>query len=335
MATQSPTAIRLGRKPAPDPAAWRAWHLFYHGARERLVAEVVRPTVASLQADRDITSFYFVRYNLGGPHIRLRLRPAPGRQERVEAKVQRAVMEFFEREPSTKSLSAETILRGNAGIAASDPLSGGTADDVHPDNSIREFPVFFEVERYGGPTHFRHSLDFFTLSSDEALRFVSGEPERPAGQRLVIASRLLIDQAWGFAKDHVEFLDLLGYASRLFTGEWTARFIQRGNEAFERQGAVHTRLLQDELKALIAADETPRGGLSPALAVGARRLARSIRRENRGTRWIITASQLHMTANRLGLLNPEELYLGQILSRAAQELATAEPEFWRTLWRRR
>jgi hypothetical protein len=309
--------------------------LFYHAARERLVAEVVRPTVTSLKADGDITSFYFVRYDLGGPHIRLRVRPAPGRDELVEAKVQWAASEFFRREPSTKSVSAETILWRNAGIAASDPLSGGAADEVHPDNSIREFPVFFEVERYGGPMLFRHSLEYFTISSDEALRFVSADPGGAAGQRLVIASRLWIDQAWGFAKDQVAFMDLLGYASRLFTGEWTARFIQRGDEAFERQRAVHTQLLRHELKALVAADGTLKGGLSPVLAQGARRLARSTRREERGAWWIIAASQLHMTANRLGLLNPEELYLGQILSRAAQELATAEPEFWRALWGRR
>lgn len=327
MATQPAAAARVARAAAPDPAAWRAYHLFYHADRERLVAEMVRPTVAALRASGDITRFYFVLYNLGGPHVRLRLKPARGRAARVEAQVQRAAAAFFERCPSTTSLPEEAIVRQNAGIVASDPLSGGGADEVYPDNSVRELPTFFEVERYGGPRLFRHSLEYFVLSSGEALRFAGGEG-RTSGQRLAAAGRLCVDQAWGLARGAEEFAELLGYAGRLFTGEWTEHFLRRGDEAFDRQRAVHTRLLRDELDALTRGD----AAASPALVAGARRLARGIRKAQEGARWIITASQLHMTANRLGLLNPEELYLSQILSRAVQELSTTDPDFWRGAW---
>jgi hypothetical protein len=334
MATEPATAARVVRATA-DPAAWRAWYVFYHTGRERLVAEFVRPTLAALRADRDITRFYFVRYDLGGPHVRLRVKPAPGRAAHVEARLLWAAEAFLHNHPSAEPLSAEVILQRNAGIVASDPLSGGVATEVYPDNTIREFPVFFEVERYGGPLLFPHSLDFFSVSSREALRFVMPHAGDAAGQRLAVAGRLCVDQAWGFAGDEMEFTDLLGYASRLFKGDWTTRFVERGNEAFERQRAVHIRLLRDELQALAQRGVTSNGGLSPALADGARKLARRICREEREARWIISASHLHMTANRLGLLNPEELYLGQILSRATRELASAEPEFWRGVWRRR
>lgn len=333
MATQPAPAARVARAAATDPAAWRAYHLFYHADRERLVAEMVRPTVAALRESGDITRFYFVLYNLGGPHVRLRLKPARGRAARVEAQVERAAAAFFERFPSTTSLPEDAIVRQNAGIVASDPLAGGAADEVYPDNSVRELPAFFEVERYGGPRLFRHSLDYFVLSSGEALRFAGGEG-RTSGQRLAAAGRLCVDQAWGLARDATEFSELLGYASRLFTGEWTAHFLRRGDEAFDRQRAVHTRLLRNELDALVQGDGAAEATASPALVAGARRLARGIRRAEDGARWIIAASQLHMTANRLGLLNPEELYLSQILSRAVQELSTADPDFWRDVWER-
>lgn len=332
MEPQSPTTERIARTAAPDPAAWRAWHVFYHTDRERLVTEFVRPTVSALRAAGDITRFYFVRYDLGGPHVRLRVKPARGRATRVAAKVLSAAEAFLQRQPSPTSLAEEAILRTNAGIVASDPLSGGAATDIYPDNSIWEFPVFFEVDRYGGSTLFQHSLDFFAVSSDEVLRLTTGDRGRAAGQRLAIAARLCVDQAWGFAKDEAEFTELLGYAGRLFAGAWGRRFVQLGNESFERQRTTHTRLLRDELEALAESGRRAISGLSPALAGGARRLRRRIRQEGDLARWIISASQLHMTANRLGLLNPEELYLGQILSRASQELAAAEPEFWRAVW---
>ena len=331
MAAQPAAAARLTRAAAPDPAAWRAYHLFYHGSRDRLVAELVRPLVQALRADGDVTAFYFVRYDLGGPHVRLRLHPARGRAGGVDAAVREAAAAFFARCPSTEPLSAEAILRQNAGIVSTDPLASDAADEVHPDNSLREFPTLFEVERYGGARLFRHSLDYFVLSSGEALR-LAGAPEFSGGQRLATAGRLCVDQAWGLARDAAEFTRLLGYAGWMLTGEWTARFVQRADEAFERQRAVHTRLLRNELRALA---EAPDAAASPALAKGARRLARGIRAAGDDERWIIGASQLHMTANRLGVLNAEELYLGQILSRAAGELATADPVFWRGVWARR
>jgi hypothetical protein len=38
-----------------------------------------------------------------------------------------------------------------------------------------------------------------------------------------------------------------------------------------------------------------------------------------------------MSANRLGLRNPEEVYLGRMLLRSADALAASDPELWRGL----
>lgn len=42
--------------------------------------------------------------------------------------------------------------------------------------------------------------------------------------------------------------------------------------------------------------------------------------------WRIVGSQLHMTANRLDLMNVEEVYLGQILRRALAHAADEDAE---------
>jgi hypothetical protein len=39
-----------------------------------------------------------------------------------------------------------------------------------------------------------------------------------------------------------------------------------------------------------------------------------------------------MTANRLGLRNAEEVYLGRLLRRTIREIEETDPAFWRGLW---
>ena len=42
-------------------------------------------------------------------------------------------------------------------------------------------------------------------------------------------------------------------------------------------------------------------------------------------RWVIGGSQLHMTANRLGVSNPEEVYLSRLLSRTWLDFQARQP----------
>jgi hypothetical protein len=46
-------------------------------------------------------------------------------------------------------------------------------------------------------------------------------------------------------------------------------------------------------------------------------------------RWYLAASHIHMTANRLGLTNGEEVYLSRMLFRAVETLRRATPAVWR------
>jgi len=60
-------------------------------------------------------------------------------------------------------------------------------------------------------------------------------------------------------------------------------------------------------------------------------LAREIAGANAASRERVGTSQMHMTANRLGLSNPEEVYLGRLLVRAARDLLENEPGVRRQL----
>src|SRR5690349_12865569 len=58
---------------------WRALHIYLHRPVEEVDAFLVRrvgPLVARLLGEGRITSWFFIRYWVDGPHVRLRLRDA-------------------------------------------------------------------------------------------------------------------------------------------------------------------------------------------------------------------------------------------------------------------
>ena len=64
-------------------------------------------------------------------------------------------------------------------------------------------------------------------------------------------------------------------------------------------------------------------------------LARAVRAQDPPQWWYISASHLHMTCNRLGLLNAEEVYHGRLMARAADHVAVTRPQLWHRLWNQR
>lgn len=306
--------------------AWHGFHLVYHGDRDLLLRALVAPLAGRMLAEREIETFFFIRYDLGGPHVRLRVRPLPGCEGKVAARVRSAAAAFFSLHPSSAQLPAEKVQRENRTIIASDPFASDADDVVLPDNTVQEAPVGLEVERYGGAALFGHSLDAFTLSSIDVLSFLDDAGNQARESRLSEAARALVRQSWGLAGSAGEFADLVAYAASR-GAEALQRFVIAGDEAYERRRESLQTLVRDEMALMSARDADP-----PRYAVAARHLGWEIRALERGCRARIASSHIHMTANRLGLRNPEETYLGRMIERAVADLIHTEPQFWRDAW---
>lgn len=312
-----------------DEPQWLSFHLFYHGDRNKVLTDFVRPAVSSLVGRGRIDSFFFVRYALGGPHVRLRVY-AKGLSELEEVLI-RAAREFLERLPSTQSLDVETLKRYNQDLLAE---NAECDERVFPDNSYQVFPFAPEVERYGGQQLWEHSLDFFAISSLRSLEHVVLCGDAPWAHQLSHIFRLLARQAFGFAEEEDEFIDLLGYAVDFWKTR-AERLIVRGDEAFEKSREVYERLLRHEIESCLAMApaSTPKPGSAEVLAIAARQLSVEIRSADPEARRRILTSQLHMTANRLGMKNSEEVYLSRLLWRTARELRSTQRSFWRQVSR--
>lgn len=324
---------------------WMAFHLFYHGDRGLATREMVRPLVDRLAEEGLVDRFFLIRYPLGGPHLRLRFRPAgddgnrrdPALRNRLKAEVEQAAERLFADHPSEEDADLEAIRRDNEIIVSKDPSESRL--EIYPNHSCIEFDFEPEVERYGGPELLRASLDFFAVSTRRALDFALTHGERPRSKQLPAMFCLLARQAWGFARDTDELVDLLAYPMDVLRSEPDHPLVERGDRVFEAQSEVFCKLLSGELEALVGAEpaigegaidegSTSEPDSGRLLAEGARWLSEAIAGADPARRRVIGSSQMHMTANRLGLKNPEELYLSRLMQRAAEHLARTEPELW-------
>lgn len=288
--------LRLRRAPGCE---WISFHLFCSSAgRDRLLLEFVRPLVSGLLGDRRIDSFFFLRHSEGGLHVRLRLRPVRGCAGSVRVQVEKSAAEYFRLHPSLPMLDAPT------------------ATQNEPRDVFLEIPFIPELERYGGAALLEHSLDFFALSSARTLELLSSMSSVES-ERLGAAFGLLARHISGFARDPTEMPKLGGY-SLPWQGD-AARIVARGDEIFARRRISFLSVWREEIERLVE--------LSPSEdAEAALRLDRALGPADAGTRSRILTSQIHMTANRLGLSNVAEIYLSRILWRSASEIAQAEEE---------
>jgi hypothetical protein len=291
---------------------WLAFHFYYHGDRDLLVRKLLHPLVTDLLGAGRIEAFHFVRHAIGGPHVRLRLRVpdlAAGTVPEVEHTVRQAAHRFFRRSPSTCSEPVPLVRETTRRLVAGDPAESDL--EVYPDNSCMSVPPAFEFDRYGGPRAIEDSWDYFTLSSVHAMR-ASLDPASP---RLSVAVRSLVWQAWAFARRDAELRWLVEYPRRYWTNSWVAAAADAERLVGARSDHL-AALLAGEVSAIARRDP----GLGPttlvALADGARSLSESLERAAPLQRLAVCASQMHMTANRLGVTNTAEVYLSRIVARA-------------------
>lgn len=309
--------------------AWRGFHLVYHGDRDRLLRALVAPVARGLLARGEIETFFFIRYDLGGPHVRLRVRPRAECGDAAAAQVRQAAADFFARHPSPQLLPEEKVRRENRTIIPWDPHATDADDVVFADGSVHEAPVRLEVERYGGPALLPGALDAFALSSLDVLAFLDEAGDGARAARPSEAGRALVRQAWGLVHAPGELAQLVGYAARP-QAEALQRFVAMGDEAWDRRREALRALVREELAVLSGLEGE--GADPPPYAEAARRLGWEIRDLDAGARGRIASAHVHMTANRLGLRNPEETYVGRMMERAVRDLAEMEPAFWREAW---
>ena len=287
---------------------WQSYHLFYHDNLDTPLSICVKPLVTTLHQRGWVKKFFFVRYQLGGPHLRLRIQPTPDYEEQTREVIRLAVEQFLKHHPSLNAKSETDIRRANEVILKHDPHEHG--DDVYPNNTLLEAPFVPETKRYGGPRLLPHSLDFFVVSTVAALLNLKQNGARGKSADMGSTARYLISLGVGFANSFEELSELLSYGMR-WASLFNPNFKLVTRKLYEQQKSKIDRLLVDELTTRMS------GGLWTNAAAS---LAVSLAETDDAARRHIMESHLHMSANRFGLNNADEFYLSGLLHYALEEL---------------
>lgn len=304
--------MRAGRAAPPAPVsvgdeAWISYNL-YTSSPDAALREVIAPSLAAVLGDRLASSFFFVRYfdDLGS-HLRIRLRVDPSLHAAADRRFTSTVRRRMRRQPEMVGLA-------DSGAAAAEDLQASEIE--------------LEIERYGGLGGYLPSLLFFAVSSMRSIRFVAQHHAERSVRRMALSLSLLLEQAFGFARDREELFALFDY----FSG-WRATMatvVARADEAFDRHPESWCRILRTRARAAAAAlttspHETEADG---HFCRAAQALSAATVPLSPATRLELARSHMHMTANRIGLSNALESYVSQLLCRSAATLAATDPSFW-------
>ena len=321
------------------PTAWLAGHLFYNIRQNAILVESVAPLVEYVFSMGWAERFFFVRYMEHGPHFRLRFCGEPAILEsRLKPFLIHHLNAYLGRRPSQRP---------------EEGLMGDRASTWYPNNTLRFLPYEPEVKRYGGPHGMAVAEKVFHHSSRAVLRLLAECPDWDYERALGAAIQLHLGQA--YALDFT-LQELQAFAGFIAKGWLSSSFeaVDHGKddpkrkeekvmrafaEAFEQQKEgllAFIRSLWQALenkaefgdvwfmKWLEATRETSRSlnGLYRD-----RRLQLPWVTPQSGSRhnrfeplWPILGAYIHMTNNRLGILNRDESFLGYLLGQTLSQL---------------
>jgi thiopeptide-type bacteriocin biosynthesis protein len=289
---------------------WTSFHLFRSDPLDDFIKTAVAPFVIEVLAGKLASAFFFIRYWEGGQHIRLRLRTTS--PSRLASRTRTYFDEYFKKNPSS-SRNVE--------------LSQAIAND-----SVQESQYEPEVSRYGGPGAIAISERQFEASSRTVFDAIA---ERQWSYESVIGTALqlhiifakamgftLKDATWFFAEMAERFAAGPGW---LPAGLTLDRAIGLFSKAYagqrDRLVALHREVWSTmEQGDLFEQEWANRWALENINVAKRLRRARGLEATEpwADAERAILRSYVHMTNNRLGVLNQDEAYLGYVLMHGLQ-----------------
>lgn len=295
---------------ASAPSRWHSFYLFYgrpdHAENLTLFAKNVIERLGL-----DLSNCFFIRYPVGGPHVRLRVKSAAS---------------------TDVSLLRQALADRCLDLATQEPAWPWAQTVALPDLAGRVFAaghvmdVAYEPEtvRYGGPETLVENEHLFTISSDLALQIFAGLSTRDP-RRSAIASDLMLAAAAATDMDDVCAHQFF----REYALGWRALWKNTDTrKKTDRSANLNARL--ETLRNFCRSDCEPRSltchwarSLQTACktieGIAARKalvvpqtgeIATDRADVDKALRSII-ASQIHMLNNRLGVWPPAEIVLSE------------------------
>ncbi|WP_017573703.1 thiopeptide-type bacteriocin biosynthesis protein [Nocardiopsis halotolerans] len=331
---------------------WVAFHVFYASDANPIVVEAVRPLVAELRAEGMISGWFFLKYWMEGPHLRVRFRPSDAsRRAEVTERARSALEDFLRRRPALYDTDTEGLDElyqqmfvaeyGEERWEAEYGASG--AIPFRPNNTVEVRPYERELDRYGGPVGIEIAEWHFEHSSDMVAELLASSNTHVRPVLLGLATQLALMTAYTFLRDDAAVLRFF----QRYRAFWETSYQQPSDEQHESFDRSFTRT-RDSLRTRIdrIRDITADGNgavrsrieqrwighcaeLRHRVEEAAGRGELLFGRRGRGAPTAVDApedlaavllsSYVHMTNNRLGAAILDEVYLSYLVERTLTE----------------
>lgn len=300
-------------------------HAFHQGGQDQLITDAVVPELAAQRAAGLVEDWFFLRYWDGGPHVRVRARPAPDRADVVRDGLRTALTSYVAAHPTTSPMPAAAYTAAAELMARQERMTDFCRVPYPPD-SIVEIEYVPETDAYGtGPALEAAERHFGTSSRLAADVLTAGVP--PSRRRGLVLSMTVLTlavlrpdptQLIGSpppttfpvaASDHpVEELDRIrDHISRLWAAACSAEGVGADTGGLLSGWLAAARELHTELSGLaadgrfdVAPPPSPLFWCLPDATAADAVLARCT----------------HLIANRLGVPITDEISLNTLIARA-------------------
>ncbi|MEV7010678.1 lantibiotic dehydratase C-terminal domain-containing protein [Streptosporangium sp. NPDC051022] len=168
---------------------WISLHVFHRGDDDLLITHAVGPLVRTLEEERRLAGFFFLRYWEGGPHIRLRLLPASSGAP-VERRARTALEAHLRAHPSAAPLDEERYALLAERYARAELMEDTYDRRVRGHDCVEAVPYRPELDVFGGQEATRAAEEHFTDASRIALATLGPRPAR--GRLLGLGTALLM-----------------------------------------------------------------------------------------------------------------------------------------------
>jgi len=323
-------------------ADWLATHVFYASNANPMLTDGIGPLVDRLRGRGLIERWFFIKYWLEGPHVRLRVLPSAGADPaEVRSEVDAALHAFLRRRPALYEADSDGLgdlykrmFVAEYGEQRWEQTYADGAMPFRPNNSCHDMPYEREYSRYGGPAGLELSEWHFEASSDHVLGLLSDTNVHVRTVLLGLSVQLTTAICFSFlgtAERVARFLDdyrtfwetsyqepsddyhgSFDKSYARMAGELGTRVVSTAAAALdpsapglgqqERQWVRHCRSLRSRAAALADA--------------GALVFQRGPVTDVDGALAVLLSSFVHMTNNRLGVSILDEIYVSYVLRRA-------------------
>jgi hypothetical protein len=319
---------------------WLAAYLYCGEPWENFLVKSVQPFVRTILEEKLADQYFFIRYWERGPHIRLRF---TGDETVLEKEVKPRLDEYFRgyfREYPTERQMPEYV------------KNWPEEHRWYPNDTIQYIQYEPEVTRYGGLQGIRIGEKQFEASSNAVIAVIEDAEEWEYDRALGAAIQLHLGFAYALGMDLIEtreffsriammwFSRAFGYDEKMTpeqVKERKEKTWQAFSENFSKQKEVlvpyHETLWEaftggyefdrEWLTRWIGDMRTVGQRLEQAQSEGKLEFSRWQRPqvnadipESRQMLWTILESYVHMTNNRLGILNRDEAYLGYLIKQS-------------------